>query len=254
MIYTDERIREEMDKGNIVIHPFQRKSLGTNSYDVHLGKTLGVYTDNVLDFKNETAVSHIEIPKEGYTLVPGELYLAVTQEYTETRGAVPIIEGKSSVARYGVSIHQTAGFGDDGFCGFWTLEMTVVKPVIVYPGMPIAQLVYHKSDGVPTVAYNLKATAKYNNIDYVPIGSRMFKNNLDLHTFPDRVVDYKNSLLDKAGLSHNVLQKDVNDMEKAIINKVKYVVELLQEQFPYTDADELIDILNVHESLHPLWK
>lgn len=52
MILTDKRILEEMDKGTIKIEPYNRADLGSNSYDVHLGKTLAVYVDEVLDAKN----------------------------------------------------------------------------------------------------------------------------------------------------------------------------------------------------------
>ena len=47
----------------------------------------------------------------------------VTEEYTETHAHVPFLEGKSSTGRLGIDIHATAGKGDVGFCGNWTLEI-----------------------------------------------------------------------------------------------------------------------------------
>ena len=46
-----------------------------------------------------------------------------------------------------MQIHLTAGFGDLGFKGTYTLEITVINPVRVYPGLPIAQVYFEKPDG-----------------------------------------------------------------------------------------------------------
>lgn len=124
MILTDKQILEAIDNGEIIITPFDRKSLGTNSYDVRLGPNLAVYTDDVLDAKLHNKVRHFQIGPEGYVLQPGELYLGVTMEYTETHNSVPFLEGKSSVGRLGIDIHATAGKGDVGFCNTWTLEIS----------------------------------------------------------------------------------------------------------------------------------
>ena len=177
MILTDRQILEAIDNGEIVIHPFDRSCLGTNSYDVHLGKHLAVYVDDVLDAKKHNKVSHVEIGPEGFVLQPGELYLGVTQEYTETHAFVPFLEGKSSVGRLGIDIHATAGKGDVGFCNTWTLEISCVKPVRVYAGMPVGQLIYFTVDGVIEQMYNTKPGAKYNERTILPVESMMWKNS-----------------------------------------------------------------------------
>lgn len=166
----------EIDKGTIVIEPFDRKCLGTNSYDVHLGKYLAKYTDKVLDAKKHNKVEHFEIPEEGYVLEPGVLYLGVTLEYTETHAHVPFLEGKSSTGRLGIDIHATAGKGDVGFCNTWTLEISVAQAVRVYAGMPIGQLIYFVVDGEIETFYNSKGNAKYNNKTLRPVESMMWKN------------------------------------------------------------------------------
>jgi len=125
VILTDSEILHCIKKGEIVIEPFDRAALGSNSYDVHLGKTLAVYEDAVLDAKEHNKVRYIEIPEEGYVLQPSVFYLGVTEEYTETWKHVPFLEGKSSVGRLGIDIHATAGKGDVGFCNHWTLEISV---------------------------------------------------------------------------------------------------------------------------------
>src|SRR6476620_9307773 len=115
MILTDSRILEEMAKGTIKIEPYRREDLGSNSYDVHLGKYLAVYVDEELDAKKHNTIRHFEIPEEGFVLQPQHFYLGVTEEYTETHAHVPFLEGKSSTGRLGIDIHATAGKGDVGF-------------------------------------------------------------------------------------------------------------------------------------------
>src|SRR5246127_437630 len=176
MILSDKRILEEIDKGQIIIEPFKRECLGTNSYDVHLGKYLATYRDRVLDAKLHNEITHFEIPKDGFVLQPNTLYLGVTLEYTETHAHVPFLEGKSSTGRLGIDIHATAGKGDVGFCNAWTLEISCVQPVRVYAGMPIGQLIYFITEGEIKNRYNSKQSAKYNGRTNKPVESMMWKN------------------------------------------------------------------------------
>lgn len=147
---TKLAIMEEMRKGNIIIQPFNQKQLNPNSYNVTLNERLERYTCNVLDAYKENPTEEIIIPKEGYVLEPNVLYLARTNEYTETYNLVPGIDGRSSIGRLGIEIHRTAGFGDVGFRGTWTLEITAIMKVRVYPNMQIGQLYYEEITGEPT--------------------------------------------------------------------------------------------------------
>lgn len=176
MILSDQEILKEMEMGRIKIEPFYPHCMGTNSYDVHLGKTLGMYVDVELDAKKHNHIRKFEIPAEGYVLQPGVFYLGVTLEYTETHAHVPFLEGKSSTGRLGIDIHATAGKGDVGFCNYWTLEISVHKPVRVYAGMPIGQLIYFTVDGEVKTMYNTKPNAKYNTRAPEPVESMMWKN------------------------------------------------------------------------------
>ncbi len=176
MILSDLRILEEIEKGSIVIEPFDRKYLGSNSYDVHLGKHLAVYDAQILDAKAHNTISHFDIPEDGYVLQPGTLYLGVTEEYTETHNHVPFLEGKSSTGRLGIDIHATAGKGDVGFCNTWTLEISCVHPVRIYAGMPIGQLIYFPVEGEVENLYNKKENAKYTERTIRPVESMMWKN------------------------------------------------------------------------------
>lgn len=177
MILSDIRILEEIEKGTILIEPFDRKYLGTNSYDVHLGKYLATYKDKVLDARKHNEIIHFEIPEEGFVLEPNMLYLGVTMEYTETHAHVPFLEGKSSTGRLGIDIHATAGKGDVGFCNTWTLEISCTQPVRIYAGMPIGQLIYFVVEGEIETFYNKKNNAKYNTRTVKPVESMMWKNH-----------------------------------------------------------------------------
>lgn len=176
MILTDSQILQEMRKGSIVIRPFKRSHLGSNSYDVHLGRWLALYKEEILDCRKHNHVRSFRIPGEGLILVPSKLYLGVTREYTETHRHVPFLEGKSSIGRLGIDIHATAGKGDIGFCNTWTLEISVRQPVRVYPGMPIGQLLYFEVSGPVDVPYHRKASAKYRRRTSMPVESMMWKN------------------------------------------------------------------------------
>ncbi len=120
MILSDRAIQKSIELGEIVIEPFSREALGTNSYDVHLSKHLATYTADVLDAKQHNQIRHFEIGEVGFVLRPGTTYLGSTLEYTETHKHVPFLEGKSSVGRLGIDIHATAGKGDVGFCNHST--------------------------------------------------------------------------------------------------------------------------------------
>ena len=176
MTLSDQEIKKSIEDGNIVIEPYRPDCLGTNSYDVHLSKWLAVYENHELDARMHNKIRYIEIGPEGFVLIPGTLYLGVTEEYTETHHAVPFLEGKSSVGRLGIDIHATAGKGDVGFCNTWTLEISCVQPVRVYAGMPVGQLIYFKVDGDIINYYNKKSNAKYNQRTDKPVESMMWKN------------------------------------------------------------------------------
>lgn len=153
---TGLEILEQMKLGNIKIEPFDENCIGPNSYMLHLADELVIYDDDVIDPKKEKNHKKIIIPNEGYVLRPGELYLAKTVEYTETFNHVPILNGRFSIAALGISIHITAGFGDNGFCGNWTLEIFVVKPVRIYKNVRICHICYFPTIGDASIKYEGK--------------------------------------------------------------------------------------------------
>lgn len=163
MLSGQEILREVMISqalpqfSRIQIIPFNEAQLNPNSYNLRLHNELMVYDCEVLDMKKENPVSIITIPDEGFVMMPNTLYLGRTVEKTITSDYVPVLDGRSSVARLGVQVHMTAGFGDAGFDGHWTFEFKVAQPVRIYAGVPIAQISYQDITGKYT-PYN----GKYN--------------------------------------------------------------------------------------------
>ena len=158
MILSGQEIKKHMGK-EIIIEPFDEKRINPNSYNLSLAGELLVYDNHVLDMKEPNPVSRIIIPEDGLLLEPNRLYLGRTNEYTSTSRYVPMLEGRSSTGRLGLFIHVTAGFGDIGFSGYWTLEIFCVQPVRIYPNVEICQIYYHDIDG----EYELYKNGKYQN-------------------------------------------------------------------------------------------
>lgn len=171
MILSGLEIKKQVENKNIIIEPFNEECINPNSYNLRLHNELLVYEDHVLDMKLPNKTKKIIIPEEGLILEPGKLYLGRTVEYTKTDKFVPMLEGRSSIGRLGLFIHVTAGFGDIGFSGFWTLEIHCIQPVKIYPGVEICQIYYHSIEG----EYEKYSSGKYqNNIGIQP--SMLYKD------------------------------------------------------------------------------
>ena len=158
MILSGKEIVKHLGK-EIIIEPFHPERVNPNSYNLSLYNELMVYDHQELDMAKPNPASTIYIPKSGYVLQPNKLYLGRTNEYTRTDGYIPMLEGRSSVGRLGVFIHVTAGFGDVGFAGYWTLEIFCVQPIRIYPNVEICQIYYHDIDG----EYDTYQHGKYQN-------------------------------------------------------------------------------------------
>ncbi len=142
MILSGLEIKKRIGS-DIIIEPYNEKNLNPNSYNLTLSDELLAYDNDVLDMKTPNPATPIKIPAEGFQLESNKLYLGRTNEYTETHNLVPMLEGRSSIGRLGMFVHVTAGFGDIGFKGYWTLEIFAVQPIVIYPNVGIAQIFYH---------------------------------------------------------------------------------------------------------------
>ena len=172
MILTGPEIRAQVEDGrfaeagfgpstsmrHIHVDPYDPELVGPNSIDLRLGDSLLVYeplTTNgfnperfePLDMRKENPTIEVGIPDDGLVLEPGVLYLGRTIECIGSNAFVPIVEGRSSVGRLGIHVHVTAGFCDLGFKGTITLEIHVIHPVRVYPGVAICQAYFLEPRG-----------------------------------------------------------------------------------------------------------
>ena len=179
-LLTGKEIHRQVDLGSICIKPYDPQFLGPNSYDLHLGNKLLVYKSGYnrnrlqdplsegavfpIDSRNPPETIEVSLdPCGGWVLVPGRLYIGVTKEWTKTVGFVPRIDGRSSLGRLGVFCHITAGQGDNGFEGTWTLELAVVEPVVIYPGDRLFQIIYETVQGEPTLyGHTGNTSGRYN--------------------------------------------------------------------------------------------
>ncbi|MFW6015178.1 MAG: dCTP deaminase [bacterium] len=176
MKLSDGGILEELKKGNIFIEDFNIKRLNPNSYNLRLHNEIVMYKRSLdgkpLDMKAKMETISIDINKEkGFLMEPNRLYLARTLEYTKTYNLVPGLEGRSSIGRLGIDIHATAGFGDNGFEGYWTLELSCKEPVYIYPFIEICQIYYEPLKGSIYTTYSSGKYQKNKGIQ----GSKIYK-------------------------------------------------------------------------------
>lgn len=193
-ILSDLAIRQAIEADDIQISPFNAEQLNITSYDLTLGDQVRIYTDwvgiddqaaktfpdctkdgghlrpydKLLDsgvFLNPSLEAHdsrrplktftFQIdPELGWVLKPGIGYLMHTRERVWTRKYNPVLDGKSSIGRLFLQVHATAGYGDPGFDGQYTLEVIVQHPIRVYPGMRFCQIRFHTIAGELSKTYD----------------------------------------------------------------------------------------------------
>ena len=191
MILTANQIQKCIDDKSIIIDPYDTSNLNPNSYNLSLGDTLTVYRPSdtypdsfleqrleeekpfppaKLNIRLDNPIWTFKIPDNGVLLYPGKLYLGHTVEFTSSPNHAPIVDGRSSTARLGLSIHQTGGFGDIGFKGHWTLEIKVVEPVRIYSGFRICQIRFE----VPMGNTDIKYSGKYHS-ETKEVASRLYQ-------------------------------------------------------------------------------
>jgi dCTP deaminase len=159
MILSGKEIKRAISDGEIIITPFDERKVNPNSVNLTLSNELMFYKEETLDMKKMNATESLTIPDSGIVLEPNKLYLGRTNEFTATDYYIPMLEGRSSTGRLGLFIHVTAGFGDVGFKGYWTLEMFCIEPIKIYPNVDICQIYYHTIKG----DYELYKSGKYQN-------------------------------------------------------------------------------------------
>ena len=166
MIYSDSDIIEALQSSALVIEPNPSRTMfSTSSVDLRLDNGFTVFDappagSEILirvDQADPEAIARRygrEVRLElGQSLPvrPDAFVLAYTQErITLPRDVAARVEGKSSLARLGISIHQTAptvqaGWGQNGSAPL-RLEISNVGPFVCHltPGMQICQLIFEE--------------------------------------------------------------------------------------------------------------
>jgi dCTP deaminase len=188
VILSDRTIRESLASGRIGVSPLGDGAVQPSSVDVRLARWFRVFANHrypYIDVRAEQPelTELVEVPPgEPFVLHPGEFVLGATHErITLADDVVARLEGKSSLARLGLVIHSTAGFIDAGFDGDVTLELSNVAtlPILLHPGMKIAQLAFFELDRPAERPYGSgEAGSKYQG-QRGPTASRYHLNRID---------------------------------------------------------------------------
>lgn len=206
-IFTGREIKKSVQSGRIMIDPWKpdhvnpEDKLNPASYDLTLGQEVAVYEavthhlpimiqsivpdmedgqnlapnlSGALRVDKKNPVRRFKMPESGWLLKPGIGYLACTVERVHVKDLVPIVDGKSSIGRLFVKVHETAGYGDPGFDGQYTLEMTSVHPIWVIPGMRICQMRFHTMVG-EVDDYQEKGSYKKGELSTGPVESQSWR-------------------------------------------------------------------------------
>lgn len=171
MILSGWAITNEVKVGNISIRPFKDSSVNPNSYNYSLGNELVAFETGEITL-DSPGYNRLTIPETGYVLQPGRLYLGVTQEIIGSRKYATSLIGRSSIGRLGLWLQATADLGHVGNKHNWTLELKVVQPLRIFPGMKVGQVTFWHCVGKTSSSYQ----DKYAN-DYNPTLSRLKIND-----------------------------------------------------------------------------
>lgn len=144
MILSGSKIVTACRCGHITIHPFNHNDINPNSYNYRIG-------NNIVELHPDADIAHNKrnniLTDYGYTLIPGIIYLSSTYERIGSSKYVTTLLGRSSLGRLGLFLNATADLGHIGCESHWTLELSVVQPLRVYPGMRIGQVAFWNVSG-----------------------------------------------------------------------------------------------------------
>jgi dCTP deaminase len=143
MILTGAEIIKQVKEGNICIKPFSKDQVNPNSYNYCIGDTIKVFCGN----ENEYSFNELSIPESGYVLIPGQMYLAATDEIIGSDKFSMSLIGRSSLGRLGLFLQLAANLGHVDSCHHWTLELFSAKPIRLYPHMIIGQVSFWVNQG-----------------------------------------------------------------------------------------------------------
>ena len=146
---SGEEIKKRMQGTNpdITITPQDQIVINPNSVNLTLNDTIGIYSDPVIDIKKKNTIETMQIDKNGMWLYPDEIYVGLTNEWTQTKNLIPMMSGRSSLGRNGLHVHCSAGMGSIGYKGYWHLGMRPTKPILIVKDMKCCQIYYLTVEG-----------------------------------------------------------------------------------------------------------
>jgi dCTP deaminase len=157
MILAQNKIREAIERGDIIIQPFSEDQVGPASVDLHLGNIFRRFIHHnkvfeVTDEANFEDITEVIVIKEGDSLLlkPGETVLGITRErITLSSSLCGWIEGRSRFARIGLGVHITSGFAQPGIDNHQVLEITNLgpTPLALHPDTRICQFIFERCEG-----------------------------------------------------------------------------------------------------------
>ncbi|MBL1092959.1 MULTISPECIES: dCTP deaminase [Streptomyces] len=171
MILTGPAIAAARAAGDIAIDPYDASRLSPNAYDWRLGDDLRI-CDGDLDAATPTTCTETTIPRTGFVLEPGPLYLGVTYEKTGSEVYAQLLNGNRNIGALGIWVHVSAPLGHQGHAIRWTLEIRASTPVRVYPRMTFGKLAFLQPLGA-TASYQQHGL-KYTNSQGIEV-SRLYE-------------------------------------------------------------------------------
>ena len=174
MVLSDRDIRKALESGRIVIDPFPDldRQLGSISVDFRLGNTFMVFEHSrfsYIDPRHPQSIGDamrtiVVEDDEPFIMQPGDFALASTMESLELADdLLGRLEGRSSIARLGITVHSTAALFEPGWVGTATMELSNLgrMAVALYPGMRICAFSFEPVSTPVSTPYRLKKNNKY---------------------------------------------------------------------------------------------
>ncbi|PSO45304.1 MAG: hypothetical protein BRC25_02590, partial [Parcubacteria group bacterium SW_6_46_9] len=227
MALSDEKILQEKAAGNIIIEPFQKEHLGTASYDVTLGKHFFAEQTPEQDPSDEVIV-----------LDPGETILAHTQEFIGGRNTITtMMKARSSLGRNFIEVCKCAGWGDVGYTGRWTMEITNNSrhysiPLVV--GRRVAQIIFF-------------ATGEIRDTDYTDDGKYQTEDRLETlkeNWHPKQMLP---KMYEDREVTNNKITMEKQLQQRKEFNEAYECLTQESPKFPKKDIQELQEELIAEE-------
>jgi len=183
MFLSDVDIEKAVKRGDIVIKGFDKKRLQPASYDILLGNKFQVLDSHKTDFidpsnKRPIKLRNIKLKDgEEFILHPGVSVLGISKDYFGSKKFLVHLNGKSSLARIGLIVHNTAGLINPGHFLRITFELCNLNsvPIILRPGMEIAQLTFSELSSSPMTDFHKKS--KYDKDNWKMNHKKTTKDN-----------------------------------------------------------------------------